>query len=200
MKNSLIIVIFFIIGILSALFFHLPKFMLNANFTMYSLYLLMLLIGIGIGSDIRLWQIIKNINVKIILVPLSIVVGTVLGVILSYLFIKNLTLRESLAVGCGFGYYTLSTILITKISGETLGVLALLSNVFREIITLLAAPILVKYFGNLAPIASGGATSMDVTLPVITKFAGKEYAIISIFSGAVLSILVPFLITFILRG
>lgn len=199
MKNSLIIIAFFIAGVLIALFLHLPKSMLNANFTLYSLYLLMFLIGIGIGSDTKVRQIIKNTNIKIVLVPLSIIVGTLLGVILSSFFIKDISLKELTAVGCGFGYYTMSSIFITKISGETLGVLALLSNVFREIITLLFVPLLVKYFGKLAPIASGGATSMDVTLPIITKFVGKEYAIISVFSGAVLTILVPFLIAFILK-
>ncbi|MFA5032096.1 MAG: lysine exporter LysO family protein [bacterium] len=199
MKNSLIIIAFFILGVLGALFLRIPKSMFNANLTLYSLYLLIFLIGISIGSDAKVWQIIKNTNIKIVLVPLSIIVGTLLGVILSSFFIKNISLKELTAVGCGFGYYTLSSILITKISSEALGVLALLSNIFREIITLLFAPVLVKYFGKLAPIASGGATSMDVTLPVITKFVGKEYAIISVFSGAVLTVVVPILITFILK-
>ena len=74
-----------------------------------------------------------------------------------------------------------------------------MSNIFREIITLLFAPLLAKYFGELAPIAAGGATAMDTTLPIITKFSGKEYGIISLFSGIVLSLLVPFLVTFILK-
>ena len=114
-------------------------------------------------------------------------------------FFIDIGLRESLAIGAGFGYYSLSSIFITKISGEALGVVALISNISREIATLLITPLLVKYFGKLAPIASGGATSMDTTLPIITKFVGKEYAIISVFSGIVLTILVPFLVTFILK-
>jgi uncharacterized membrane protein YbjE (DUF340 family) len=77
-------------------------------------------------------------------------------------------------------------------------VVALLSNIFREVATLLTTPILVRYFGKLAGIASGGATAMDTTLPVISRYSGKEYAIIALFSGIVLTILVPFLVTFIL--
>ncbi|MBN2521044.1 MAG: lysine exporter LysO family protein, partial [Bacteroidales bacterium] len=65
------------------------------------------------------------------------------------------------------------------------------------IFTFIFTPLLVRYFGRLAPIASGGATSMDTSLPIITKFTGKEYAVISIYNGIVLSILVPVLITFI---
>lgn len=198
MKNSIIIVGFFIGGILVALFLRLPCLILNSNIGLYGLYLLMFLIGINVGGDTKIREAIKNVNIKIVLVPLSAVIGTLFGVALFSFFTSGISLRESLAVGCGFGYYTLSSILITQIHSETLGILALLSNIFREIITLLATPILARYFGKLAPIVSGGATAMDITLPVITKFTGKEYAIISVFSGAVLSILVPFLITIIL--
>jgi len=104
-----------------------------------------------------------------------------------------------MAIGSGFGYYSLSSIIISKIRNDTLGVMALLANISREIFTLLAAPLLVRYFGKLAPIASGGATSMDTTLPVIAKYSGKEYAVISVFSGVALTILVPFIIALIYR-
>jgi uncharacterized membrane protein YbjE (DUF340 family) len=53
------------------------------------------------------------------------------------------------------------------------------------------------FFGKLAPVASGGATSMDSTLPIIVTASGKEYAMISVFSGIVLTILVPFLVPFV---
>ena len=69
----------------------------------------------------------------------------------------------------------------------------------REVFTLLFAPLLVAVFGKLAPIASGGATSMDSTLPVVRKFSGKDYALISIYNGTVLTILVPFIVMFILE-
>lgn len=159
----------------------------------------MLLVGVGIGSDKKAWEILKNAKLKIILVPLTVIVGTFIGVAIISIFLEDINLRESLAIGAGFGYYSLSSIFISQISGETLGVIALISNISREIITLLFTPLFAKYFGKIAPIASGGATSMDTTLPIITTFLGKEYAIISVFSGIVLTILVPFLVTFILK-
>ena len=79
-----------------------------------------------------------------------------------------------------------------------LGVIALLANLSREIITLIFAPLFVRLFGKLAPIASGGATAMDTTLPIVARFSGKEYAIIAFFSGIVLTVLVPILVPFIL--
>jgi len=200
MKNSLIILMFFVIGIVSGLFVPIPRSNLETNLSLYVLYVLMFLVGVTIGSDTAAWKMIKSVRGKIFLVPLSIIIGTLTGVGLVSIGIHGMSLKESLAVGAGFGYYSLSSILITEISGETLGIIALLSNIFREIITLVASPLFAAYCHKLAPIASGGATSMDTTLPIIVKTIGKNYAIISIVSGTILTILVPFIVTFILKA
>ena len=63
------------------------------------------------------------------------------------------------------------------------------------ILTLLAAPLLVRWFGNLAPISAGGATTMDTTLPIITRTAGQQFVVVSIFHGFVVDFSVPFLVT-----
>ena len=198
MRISLIIVGSFICGIFGGLFSLIPEFLQNDELSSYVLYGLMFLVGVNIGSDKTGWKIIKKVKFKILLVPLSVIIGTFVGVSVISMFIKEISLRESLAIGSGFGYYSLSSIFISKIAGSVLGVVALLSNILREIATLLMTPLFLKYFGKLAPIAAGGATSMDTTLPVITKFSGIEYAIIAVFSGTILTIIVPFLVTFIL--
>ncbi|MBS3768198.1 MAG: lysine exporter LysO family protein [Candidatus Cloacimonetes bacterium] len=199
MKNSFIIVGFFVLGVFVGLINLLPQVLAKADLSTYALYILMFLVGVGIGIDKKAWKILKNANFKIMLVPLTVIIGTAIGVIIVSIFLKDINIRQALAIGAGYGYYSLSSIFISKISGETLGVVALISNILREIITLLVTPIFVKYFGKIAPIASGGATAMDTTLPIITKFSGKEYAIISVFSGIVLTVLVPFLVTFVLK-
>lgn len=198
MKGSLIILFFFILGLLAGIYNLLPVFLLENDYSLYALYLLMFLVGIGIGSNKKSLQLIKKVNFKILLVPLSVITGTYIGVSVFALVQDNLNLTESLAIGSGFGYYSLSSVLISEVASDTLGVIALLSNITREIITLLLTPLFARYFGKLAPIASGGATAMDTTLPVITKYIGSDYAIISVFSGIVLTILVPFLIAIIL--
>ncbi|GET22812.1 lysine exporter LysO family protein [Prolixibacter denitrificans] len=199
MKGSLIILSFFALGLILGVTNSLPEFLLKTDFSMYALYILMFLVGIGIGADRKSWKVIQTINVKIFLVPLGVMVGTAIGVTIVSLFLPNLTIREAMAVGAGYGYYSLSSIFITQMHGETLGVMALLSNIIREVATLLLTPLFVKYFGKLAGIMSGGATAMDTTLPIITRYSGKDYAIISLFSGIVLTILVPVIITFILH-
>jgi len=199
MKGSLIILAFFTVGLVGGIFGIFPNWLLNEDLTMYALFVLMFLVGVSIGSDKGAFYVLRKMNLKVLLVPLLVVVGSLSGTAITSLLLNDISVQEAMAVGAGFGYYSLSSIFISEISGQELGVVALLSNIFREIITLLAVPVLVRYFGKLAGIASGGATAMDTTLPIIVKFTGKEYGIIAIFSGIILTILVPVLVTVILE-
>ncbi len=196
MKGSIIIVSFFIAGTLLGRFDLLPAVLVNNDYSVYALYALMFLVGISIGSDEKAIQALRNQNLKIFLVPLGTIVGTLLGVYLVSFFLANRSVTDCLAVGSGFGYYSLSSIFITQYKGAELGVIALMSNIIREIFTLLLAPLLVMWFGKLAPISAGGATTMDTTLPIITKFSGKEFVIIAISHGILVDFTVPFLVTF----
>ena len=116
----------------------------------------------------------------------------------------KMNLADCMAVGAGFGYYSLSSVLITQMKepqvgvafAAQLGTIALMANIMREVLTLLTAPLIYKVFGRFAPISVGGATSMDSTLPVITAVCGKEMAFISIFHGVTVDFTVPFLVTF----
>ena len=198
MKGSLIILSFFSVGLLLGYSNTLPDFLIKNDYSSYALYFLMFLVGIGIGADTQAWQALKSYNLKIFLIPFTTILGTALGVSLVYLIVPGLSFKEVQAVGAGYGYYSLSSIIITETYSKTLGVVALLSNVMREISTLLLAPLMAIYFGKIAPICAGGATSMDTTLPIITQASGKEFAIISLFHGIVLSIVVPFIVTLIL--
>ncbi|MGQ1948544.1 lysine exporter LysO family protein [Geofilum sp. OHC36d9] len=198
MKSSLLFLSVFFAGGLIAYTGLAPEWMHNEDLSSYTLYLLMLLVGIGIGSDTEMRRIFRQVNAKMILVPLAVILGSLLGATLFSFLLFNISIREAMAVGAGFGYYSLSGILIAEISGEELGVVALLANIFREVLTLTLAPLLVKWFGKYAVIASGGATAMDTTLPVVVRYSGKEMAVVAVFSGLVLSMLVPVLVPFIL--
>jgi len=118
------------------------------------------------------------------------------GAALSTLLLPPLTAGDTMAVGAGFGYYSLSSIFIADFRGAELGTVALLCNVMRELFTLLAAPLVARWFGPLAAVSIGGATTFDTTLPIITQSAGKPYAVVSVFHGCVLDFSVPFLVTF----
>lgn len=198
MKGSLIILGFFSLGILIGAYDFTPTFLLETDYSQYALYVLMFLVGVGIGSDPKALQAIKAMNFKILLIPLTTIIGTAIGMIVIIPLLEGVNLKEAMAVGAGYGYYSLSSLIIKDLHSEWLGVVALLSNVIREIITLLLAPMFAVIFGKIAPICSGGATSMDTTLPIISNASGKEYAIPSLVHGIVLTILVPFIVSFIL--
>ena len=170
----------------------------SIDFGLYALYLLLFLIGISVGSDIKSWSVLFRMKSKIIWIPIATILGTLLGVWISHMIWHIDTLKNTFAIGAGFGYYSLSSIIIGSVSGEIAGTLALLSNIIRELITIVGAPWLTRFGGKLACIVSGGATSMDTSLPVISKHAGKEFVVISIVHGTILTILVPIIVSFIL--
>ncbi|HPY22186.1 MAG TPA: lysine exporter LysO family protein [Bacteroidales bacterium] len=195
MRSSLIIVGFFILGSLLGYFGVVPTSFLEGDISFYALGALMFCVGVSLGSDPETLKSFKKINPRLLLLPLLTIVGTLVGAAIVGMLLPNRSVIDSMAVGSGLGYYSLSSIFITEFKGAELGTIALLSNISREILALLLAPVFVKYFGKLAPIAAGGATTMDTTLPIIMKFSGKEYMVLSVFHGFVTDLSVPFLVT-----
>lgn len=195
MRGSLIIVSFFVLGCLCGIFHLIPYDFSDSRLSYYALCALMFCVGLSIGNDPNTLKSFKSLNPRLILLPVTTILGTLAGCALVSLFMGNRSATDCMAVGSGFGYYSLSSIFITEYKGAELGTIALLSNIMREITALLCAPFLVKYFGKLAPISVGGATTMDTTLPIITRYSGKEFVIVSIFHGFVVDFSVPFLVT-----
>ncbi len=204
MKGSLIVVGFFVLGCLLGWSGLLPDTLVKGDLTVYVLYLLMFQVGLSIGSDKKLKEILGSIRPKLLLVPLSTIIGTLVFSALISLLLSKWSVFDCLAVGSGFAYYSLSSILITQLKEPSLGVqlatelgtIALMANIMREIMALLGAPLFVKYFGRLAPICAGGATTMDTTLPIITRYSGKDLVFVSIFHGIIVDFTVPFFVSF----
>ncbi len=218
MKGSIIVVAFFVLGALVGWAFTnpqiliilqgnakeiLPNFITDGSFTTWVLYLLMLQVGISIGSDKKLKQILFSIRPKLLLIPIATIIGTLLFTAFISFFITKLKFFECMAIGSGFAYYSLSSILITQLKEASIGIqaaaelgtIALMANIIREIFALLAAPFLYKYFGKFAPICVGGATTMDTTLPIITSVCGKELVFVSIFHGVLVDFTVPLFVS-----
>lgn len=198
-KNSIIVVGVFLFGFLIGRYSLVPSFVAQSHLELWALYLLIFTVGIGIGANTDALMVVKRMHARIILVPAAVIAGTLLGSGLVSFLLPGISLRQSLAVGGGFGYYSLSSVIISRIEGETLGLIALMANLMREIVTLFLSGPLAVLFGPLAPVAAGGAAAMDTTLPVIVRASGKEYAVVAVFSGMVLTVLVPFVVPLLLR-
>ena len=192
MKGSLIIVGFFVLGIIVGLCDVIPASFMASDVSYYALCCLMFCVGISIGCDTSVLKSFRKVNPRLMMLP----VMTLAGCAAASLLLGHRLLSDCLAIGSGFGYYSLSSIFITQYRGAELGTIALLANICREILTLLCAPLLAKYFGKLAPISVGGATTMDTTLPIITRYSGESFIIVSIFHGFCVDFSVPFLVTF----
>lgn len=208
MMGSIKVVAFFILGALLGYLLSnyatLPAPLANGSVTQWILYLLMIQVGASIGSDKNLKEILNTIRPKMLLIPLGTIVGTLIFTAIAALFISKWGFFDSMAIGSGFAYYSLSSILITQLTEPSVGIqmatqlgtVALIANILREIYGLLGAPLFYRYFGLFAPICVGGATTMDTTLPIITSVCGKNLAFISIFHGILVDFSVPLLVSF----
>ena len=201
MKSSLIVVAFFCTACLVGIF---NDFQFDMhNLSMYILYALMLQVGISIGSNKNLKFLIKSLRPNMLLVPIATIVGTLLFSAFASLLLSQWSVFDCMAVGSGFAYYSLSSILITQFKEASvglqlateLGTIALLANIFREMMALLGAPLIRKYFGKLAPISAAGVNSMDVLLPSITLYSGKDMIPVAIFHGILIDMSVPFFVS-----
>jgi uncharacterized membrane protein YbjE (DUF340 family) len=174
-----------------------PDFLLfNCNiFVDFMLYLMLFLIGFDLGSTRSSLGSMFKADRYLIIVPLGTIVGTIFGGFLCSFFIR-LSAMDTMAVAAGFGWYSFSAVILANLKGAELGAIAFLANVIRESLALVCVPLVARWFGQYAAIAPGGATTMDVTLPVIEKYAGRRAAIIGFVQGVVLTGLTPFIIQF----
>lgn len=196
MKGSLIIVGFFVLGTICGVCHLLPFDIAGTNISYYALCALMFSVGLSVGNDPQTLKNFRSLNPRLVFLPIMTILGTLAGSAAVSLILTHRSITDCLAVGSGFGYYSLSSIFITEYKGAELGTIALLANIFREMMALLGAPLIRKYFGKLAPISAAGVNSMDVLLPSITQYSGKDVIPIAIFHGILIDMSVPVFVSF----
>lgn len=195
MKGSLIVVGFFVLGVCLGRLDLAPALLMDSRVTFAALCCLLFCVGMSIGSNDNIVSEFRSLNPRLALLPVATILGSFAGSLVAWLFLQYRGVTDCMAVGSGFAYYSISSIFITQYRGAELGTVAFLANIYREILTLLIAPLLAKVFGPLAPISSGGATTMDTTLPIISQTCGQQYVVVSLFHGFVVDFSVPFLVT-----
>ncbi|OBT12098.1 hypothetical protein A9264_02870 [Vibrio sp. UCD-FRSSP16_10] len=160
----------------------------------WTLFGLLFLIGIQLrNSGLTLKEII--INKHGLIIAGVIVLTSWLGGVISAL-ILGLPISQGLAMASGFGWYSLTGILITDSYGPLYGSASLIIELLRELVALICIPILIKSKPCTA-IGYAGATAMDFTLPIIQQTGGIRCVPVAIVSGFILSLLVPvFILTF----
>ena len=187
------IIISVIIGILGGLFFKNGFILENVDsFISLGLFLLLFIVGMDIGNNNEVFNQLKNMSKKILLLPIITILGSLIGGAIASYFI-SLSLGESIAISSGMGWYSFSAIELSKINAH-LGGVAFLSNVLREFSAILFIPFIAKKIGSYESVATAGATAMDSVLPVINKSNPPDVAIIAFYSGLVITVIVPILV------
>jgi len=191
------LVIFVIAGFLSGFFIN-PIFSLKIDFlSNWLLYVLLFFIGIQLVD--KAINIKKNlISLKTFILPFGTIAGSLLGGFVLSFFI-DYSWGKALSISSGVGWYSLSGIIITDMGDPILGSIGFLSNLMRESIALFIIPLIGKTSFSVIGIGVAGATSMDVSLPLIEKNCGTNYVPLSIANGAILSLLVPVLVPLFFR-
>ena len=155
------------------------------------LYLLLFLVGCQLRQgNFRLRKLFLNTQ------GVAIAVTTVIATLLAGLLagaVLGLEWNKSLAVVSGFGWYSLSGILITGLGDPVLGTTAFLLDLGREIVALMLIPLFARINSHLS-VGYSGATAMDFTLPLLGKVHGTDIVPVCIASGFIMSFLTPVLI------
>ena len=128
MKGSLIIIGFFVLGTLCGIFHLIPvDAVMDSKVSFYALCALMFSVGLSVGNDPQTLKNFRSLNPRLVFLPIMTILGTLAGSAAVSLILTHRSLTDCLAVGSGFGYYSLSSIFITEYKGAELGTIALLS-------------------------------------------------------------------------
>ncbi|WP_173910458.1 lysine exporter LysO family protein [Acinetobacter sp. Marseille-Q1618] len=155
--------------------------------TWYLLLVFMVLIGLDLAYSPldRSW-----LNWKILLVPIGCIIGSILGAIVCSLMLNNISLKDLIMLSQGYGFYSMTGIVVTELRNAHLGSIALINDLFREVFAILLM-YMVGWRYPRSAISSAGATAMDVTLPMVKQACGNEFIPHAMVSGFVLSVLAP---------
>lgn len=157
-----------------------------------ALLVLLFVMGLAFGIDKEAVGKLKARGLRILIIPVVVALGSVLGGLVGGL-ILGLNVFGSMAVTSGFGWYTVTGPLLTQVWGSQWGALGFTANFLRELLTIVLVSVWVRV-DKFGAVASGGATTMDTTLPVIVRYCGSDVLVAAFSSGFVLSMLAPFMV------
>ena len=161
------------------------------------LCLLLFSIGLDLGLDGSGIRNIRAVGARLLVFPVVTAVSTILAGVLGSVLLGR-GLWETVAIVCGFGWYTLTPGLIMDAGLIEASAIALIANILRETLSFVFVPVVARRIGYIEATGMPGAAAMDVCLPIVERSTSAEVAVYSFVSGAVLSLAVPFLVPVIL--
>lgn len=153
-------------------------------------------ISYDVGSKITESDTRSMLRQTLALVASCIIGSAFAGMLFS--FFAHYSMRLSLAISLGMGWYTFDGPAIAGYAGAIAGALGFFSNFLRELLTLVFYLPISKVAGRIKPITLGGATTMDTTLTVMRSNKEPAVTAIAFTHGALLSLFVPILVSLLL--
>ena len=202
-KMTIFILISVTIGILSGYFYFYKNFTFEQIVSASSLGITVILcillafVGLDLGLEGQVIANIKKVGIKILVIPLAVAVGTVVGAIICALFLP-LAVNESTAIGTGFAWYSLGAAIIMDAGYEAAGAISFMHNLMRELFAIVFVPIIAKRFGYVEALGIPASVGMDVCLPIVEQSTNGTTTVYSFITGFMLSMSVPFLVPFFL--
>jgi uncharacterized membrane protein YbjE (DUF340 family) len=161
----------------------------SGGLVIVALCVLLFLVGIEIGRDDTVIEEIKAVGFRILLFPLAAILGTYIFTAVASFFL-SVTVREAMAIGGGFGWYSFAPTILLAHSVHV-SAICFLQNVIRELLGIVLIPIVAKWIGYIEASALPGVASMDVCLPVIEKSTGTHITIYAFVIGIAMALVVP---------
>lgn len=156
----------------------------------WALYALLALVGFGLELRLK--------GLRTLWVPVASAVVGAAGTAVVLVWAGGIAPPVALATTFAFGWYSLAGPLVAARAGAVLGLLAFLTNFLREDFTILLAPVAGRRLRGEGLAAFGGATSMDTTLFLITRYGDSESGSLALATGLLLTVLASLLLPFLL--
>lgn len=182
------IILGLIVGLVANQYIHVPE-----HLAEIALVILLACVGLQLrASGVHLKAVLLNRYGLILSV--FFVISSFAGGIIGALILK-MPITHGLAISSGFGWYSLSTIILQDAHGPILGSIAFFNDLFREFFAFMIIPLIMARY-PLSAVGSGGATSLDFVLPVIQRTGGSQVVPIAISFGFITNILAPIFLVF----
>ena len=114
-KGNLMILVCFLAGVFVGLGDFAPEWLLGHDLPIIILSLLIVQVGISLGSNNDLRGLFHSLNPRMSLLPVFTIGGTLLFSAIGVFLLHGRDLNDCLTIGSGFGYYSLSSVLIADI-------------------------------------------------------------------------------------
>lgn len=197
LKDTLIILGFVIFGILlgALVFQRLPAAFL-ASFDRFSstatdvlLCGLIALVGFDLGLTGRVAEYLRAVGIRAFAFPLAAVLGTLAAGALAGRLL-GFSLRESLAISAGFGWYTYAPAVIANAGPQyaAASAVSFLHNMIRETASIVLIPVAARRIGYLEAASMPGISSMDICMPIIESSCRQDTAVYAFLIGFTMNI------------